>query len=444
MKTFIALLLLAWLASVTESSVAGESTPYDPNPSHPWNRLNETLFQRTAEDGKKYGLDELDILYWYRTTNLLVGASHDRAIAVLDHFIQTHADQTVRDPLKRAFLQRDLWQLFDWLAKPWSADPYATQRRNLESRLAVVIRRLALTTNEIASLPDNYALTDRHLAPDLPRGLFQTNGDWVSVSADPYANSEIAPLHDHNSSGHSAFLVFFKEPQGRSAALAYLNQLRSSERFWIYVTNNSPFVTTNDPHEILTLNTNLPEFPANTRWALARRLLLIDSNGNLQPTHIIESIQMRRYVSLSPPKMLLATNESGGVSLEPVPAQDFYEFQMDRRQNGALREIAAGEKDFLFVHFLSKGIDPFEEELNESTVRDSATFKGTVLESCRTCHAATGIYSVNVYAGLFHPRTIDTPVLWESDINLPTHAAMNWKLEQYSWGLLQGLWNQSN
>jgi len=343
MKTFIALLLLAGLASVTESSVAGESTPYDPNPSHPWNRLNETLFQRTAQDGKKYGLDELDILYWYRTTNLLVGASHDRAIAVLDHFIQTHADQTVRDPLKRAFLQRDLWQLFDWLAKPWPADPYATQRRNLESRLAVVIRRLALTTNEIASLPDNYALTDRHLAPDLPRGLFQTNGDWISVSADPYANSEIAPLHDHNSSGHSAFLVFFKEPQGRSAALSYLNQLRSSEHFWIYVTNNSPFVTTNDPHEILTLNTNLPEFPAGTRWALARRLLLIDSNGNLQPTHIIESIQMRRYVSLSPPKLLLATNESGGVSLEPVPAQDFYEFQMDRRQNGALREIAAGE-----------------------------------------------------------------------------------------------------
>jgi len=41
-----------------------ENTIYDPNPSHLWNRLNETLFVRMAQDTKKYGLDELGILFW--------------------------------------------------------------------------------------------------------------------------------------------------------------------------------------------------------------------------------------------------------------------------------------------------------------------------------------------------------------------------------------------
>ena len=60
-------------------------TIYDPDPNHLWNQLNEALFVRTAEDGTKYGPDELDILYWHRTTNLLAGASHQRSVTSLAH-----------------------------------------------------------------------------------------------------------------------------------------------------------------------------------------------------------------------------------------------------------------------------------------------------------------------------------------------------------------------
>ena len=44
-------------------------TNYDSNPNHLWNRLNENVFARTAPDGKQYGLNEMDILYWGTTAN---------------------------------------------------------------------------------------------------------------------------------------------------------------------------------------------------------------------------------------------------------------------------------------------------------------------------------------------------------------------------------------
>ncbi len=435
------------------------NTIYDSDTNHLWNRLNETLFERTAQDGKKYGLDELDILYWFGTTNLLAGASHRQAISVLDEFINTHGEKLVHDPLKRVLLQRDLWQLFDWTALPWPSAPYASERRELQSRLAVIIRRLALTTNEIASLPDNYPMqAETGRLPDLPQGLFETNGDWVNVAPNSNGNEEIAPAHDHSFGGRSAFLVMLRLPGGRQATLSYLNQLNNFKH-WIYQTNpmypftitygfdgtNSfPIATNNEPREILTLNPDLPQFPTNTEWALVRRMCVIDTEGRIQPTRIIESIQLRRYLAIAPPTRVMMTNHNGGVSAQYIPPQRFYEFQMDCRRNCALREIAKDETDFLFVHFMGKGFDQFEWKPKEPEVPDSSTFKGTVLESCRTCHAASGIYSVNVYAGLFHPRTIDPPKLFNLDANREMGASINWKLEQYSWGLLQGLWHQQN
>src|SRR3954463_9242120 len=78
-------LLICALNSNCEMQQSG-STVYDPNPKHLWNRLNETLFDRIAPDSKQYGLDELDILYWGRTTHLLTEPSHQRTLAVLDEF----------------------------------------------------------------------------------------------------------------------------------------------------------------------------------------------------------------------------------------------------------------------------------------------------------------------------------------------------------------------
>ncbi|HXQ37938.1 MAG TPA: hypothetical protein VN843_28280 [Anaerolineales bacterium] len=113
------------------------------------------FYRRVAKDGKEYGMDELDPLLWFDTTHLLTGASHQQAIQVLDEFLTTKAENLVLDPHKRAMFQRDMWAVFDWLA--FQAEPYPAQREALQTRLAKIIRRVALAEEEILSLPDNYA-----------------------------------------------------------------------------------------------------------------------------------------------------------------------------------------------------------------------------------------------------------------------------------------------
>ncbi|MGD0744130.1 MAG: hypothetical protein ABSA45_03150 [Verrucomicrobiota bacterium] len=432
-------------AIVLEAADAPDgNTIYDPNPNHLWNRLNETLFERTAQDGKKYGLDELDILYWGRTTNLLAGASHQQALSVLKEFINTHGEKLIHDPLKRALLQRDLWELFDWSTGYASSPNEKLARRELQSRLAIVIRQLALTTNEIAALPDNYARTTKNSAPDLPAGLNQTNGDWLSVS--DQNDLLTTPAHVGSFRGHSTFQVLVRIPEGRQAAIAYLDQLRRFEHVWIYVTNNSPFATTNEPHEVLSLNPDLPQFPANTEWALVRRMCVIDADGNIRPTPVMESVQMRCYYTFTD---RLITNSGGGVN--SITPQNNYEFQMNRRQNCRLREIGQNEKGFNFVHFMGMGIDQFEytsrNASNEVEVLDSAGLKSVTLNTCMQCHSAPGLFSVNSYTRFlsFFSESPQRPAnLTPLDFNREIESTISWKQRQFDWGLLQGLWNREN
>src|SRR4030095_14545415 len=98
--------------------------------------------------------DSLDRLLWYDTTYLLEGTAYQQAISVLDEFLSTRGEGLITDPLKRAIFQRDMWAVFDWLTV--RSDSYPTQNKELQRRLAQVIRKVALTDDEIRSLPDNY------------------------------------------------------------------------------------------------------------------------------------------------------------------------------------------------------------------------------------------------------------------------------------------------
>jgi len=418
------------------------STIYDPNPNHLWNRLNETLFVRTAQDGKRYGLDELDILYWGSTTNLLGGTSHHQALAILDEFIHTHGERQIHDPLKRALLQRDLWELFDWSTRYTSSPNEKLASRELQSRLAIAIRRLALRTNEIAALPDNYARSTKTSAPDLPAGLNQTNGDWLGVS--DQNDLLTVPSHVASFRGHSTFQVLVRFPEGRQAAIAYLDQLRRFEHVWIYATN--AFATTNEPREVLSLNPNLPQFPTNTEWALVRRLCVIDADGNIKPTPVMESVQMRRYYTFTDQ---LITNSGGGVNL--IIPQNCYEFQMNRRQNCQLRELGQNEKGFNFVHFMGMGFDQLEytsrNASNKVEVVDSAKLQSVTLNTCMECHSSRGVFSVNSYTRFlsFFSESPQRPAnLTPLDFNREIENTIFWKQRQFDWGLLQGLWNREN
>src|SRR5438067_7997140 len=149
------------VARESEKPAASAAPPtiYNGDSNHIWNRLHRVLFVRVAAGDVEYGGDALDPLLWANTNHLLVGDSHREALQLLDEFINQHAAALIRDPLKRAVLQRDLWAVFDWLVKRENAAAERPRKeiRELQTRLATIIRELALTKTEISALPDNYA-----------------------------------------------------------------------------------------------------------------------------------------------------------------------------------------------------------------------------------------------------------------------------------------------
>src|SRR5579859_7467376 len=181
--------LLVAFATALGTQAAAREGSYDSSPDRLWSQLEDTLFLRTAADGRQYGRGHLDILFWPGTRYLLEGSSHSAAVRVMDRVIKSHGERMIQDPLRRVMLLRELWQLFDWAAlgePPLSEDEqFPVARAELRERLAVIIRRLALTDDQIAALPDNYAMTARTATdPDLPAALFDPAGDWLIVGAE--------------------------------------------------------------------------------------------------------------------------------------------------------------------------------------------------------------------------------------------------------------------
>ena len=413
----------------SKGAAADEENPiYDSDPRHLWNRLHEALFIRTAPDGKKYGIDRLDPLFWANTKHLLAEPSHRQALAILDEFLEARGERLIRNPLKRAWLQHDLWFLFDWFASPNRGEEFRRERQELQRRIAIAIRRLALRRDEIASLPDNYASAETNkLLTTLPRGLSQGEGEWVCVGADN--SSPMAPEHVSAFGGRSLFHVMLRLPEGRRAVISYLDRLRSFERPWVYINQLGL--------EAWSLNPQLPQFPTNTQWALVRRMCVIDAEGRVQPTSIMESIQVRSYVQIPP-----GINPAIARTASPFErAQQFSEFVMSRRQNGMLRAVAKGEKDFLFVQLHSNGVDPFEYVPPEEQTRSRGNdLQSNVLQSCSNCHMASGIHSVLTY----NTSVRRPPELEVLGPERETVATIQWKRRQFDWELLQGFWNHAD
>jgi hypothetical protein len=385
---------------------------YDPDPNHVWNRLYRSLYGRTGGDGREYGYDELEPLLWSNTKFLLTSPSNQQAAAVLDEFLSTHAEGKIKDPLKRAILQRDLWAVFDWSA---GLPTDSRGKLNLEIKLVQVMKRLALSPDEIASLPSTYkeAVHSKAFAtaydpnqpqqPFLPPDLLDPKGAWVSLSS---REGPVAPVHLDGFSGRSVFLIFVNLPEGREATLNYLHKL-----------SEFPQHRLPDPGGFgFTLDPNLPQFPAGTKLALVREMILIDSQGNLRPTGIIEDVQIRvhRTIPSEIPRALNTSRNEARTALDP------FEFKLSRARlfsgaSGGLRPVAAEESEFAV--FLSHGID-WESRIS--------------LKACASCHFRPGVFASVLSRG--------RDVIPSSNLNNEPSEAPWAKRRRYDWGLLQGLW----
>jgi hypothetical protein len=397
---------------------------FSSDPRHIWNRLHDCLLLRQSASGAQFGADTVDPLLWDETTHLLTGTSHERALACLDEFLQAHAERLEQAPLKRAVLQHDLWAIFDWASRNQAA-PYA--RRALESRIAVAIRRLALTANEARALPDTYAAavashefpakynSSDPQQPFLPADLFRPGGPWVCVSA--FLSKPTAVAHF---TGRSRFLVLMQMPGGRQTTLAYIQTLRSSLE---------PPLLKEGGRQVL--NLALSQFPAGTQVALVRQAFVIDTEGRLQPTPLTESIQLRVYHAVTPGSRYV--NDFNSPSRYD---QDFFEFQMSRPrlfagQAGGLRAVHPGDVEYLT--FRTHGDDAFEST-------DSTNPSSVILETCRACHSEPGIHSV-----LSRLQWMKPPEQANNNnpIEAETAATITRKQGQQDFQLLQRLWRDA-
>ena len=378
--------------------------PYHPDPQHLWNRLHRHLHVRTAVDGREFGRDEVDPLLWRETRHLLSGPSHTQAIRLLDEFLRTAGDRLISDPLKRAVLQHDLWAVFDWAAAPRIDGRDEPAQTALMTRLARVIRRLALTRAQIEQLPNTYVEAARSDA-SLPADLVSAEGKWVPIVG-------LQPITRQHAFGlsRSAFSVMWSVPGGAGATTAYWKQL------WAFPT---PYVLDSSVEGELRveLNSALPSVPDGTRLALLRTMLLIDQAGAIVPTTLAESVQFH--------------------TIDRV--HTFAEYKMRRAQlfagqAGGLH--AVGPADRSFITFSSKDEDVFEQGRPPGSE--------VTLSGCDNCHGTRfrpGVGSVLSIRALLKPESlIDASHPRWAKWYPQSSAAARAKSDRVEWGLLRGIW----
>jgi hypothetical protein len=473
---FLALggLLLGAAAAVSvgregPASPAGAPPPpplYHPDPQHLWNRLHAALFDRTGPDGRVYGHDRIEPLLWVETMHLLEPQSCDRAVRLLDEFVERHAERLIEDPVKRAVLQRDLWLVFNWVEGPHDkfedthlgdSQVWRTSRARLRRRLAAVIGRVALAPNQVRRLPDNYAAAaasgrfaprydpaqpDR---PYLPPDLFAADGPWVCVGR---PDGPVAREHLRDDGGNlftnSVFLVFVRLPAGRAATVAYLKKLRSFDRPLL--------VRAQDAGKRLQKflpNPELPQFPVGTQVALVRRALLIASDHTPVASPLTESVQLRVYREI--PAMTAETLDAalGGGTAANRQAhawQSFQEFRLSRAdlfagRAGGLRPVAAGERDF-DTGF--GGVYAYDALEVGSSGQPFTGPRSLIMEGCFACHSFPGAYSFNCF---FNFRISDLQdgnagrpaALAEMSPSEALGTAARWKQGRPGWAALRGL-----
>jgi hypothetical protein len=441
-----AVALIALSAAVTSKTVPISLPVYDKNPAHIWNRLYVALRVRADRQGNIYGADSLDPMLWQKSEQLLSQPLHEVALRVMDEFLRTHAETEIQDPLKRALLQHDLWAVFDWSAARSTMKPpkYTKEIRDLQKRLAEVLRRVAITPAQIKSLPDNYAQAVASGAfaaqydpaqpqkPFLPPDLFDPSGPWVCVTPSPESsgNGGVAKIHLASLSGRSVFLVFVRLPEGRQAALDYFQTLWNFPHPWVA----SPVVSRQSAP-----SPDLPAFPVGTQVALVRQMILFDNQGNLVLSPVVESLQMRVYREITPtPKNFSSATPSATLRRS---GQDFFELTLSRSllfsgTHGGLKATGPGDSE------PSTFMTHAEDEIDGDSPNEPPQFEPT-MQRCLHCHSGGGLNSFNSLDSLLMPMRSQLehqdvhygPRYWSEE------NAIWWKQHRYDWGLLNGYWN---
>lgn len=397
MKSLLTVMLALALTSGSTDSVY----PIYDDPV--WDQLFTHLYSRTDENGNRYGPATLDPPLWLNSRYLLEGESYERAIDYLDLTLGTDARHM--NPLQQALLQRDLWAIFDWVTLR-ANDPSVNQDKvhNLQSRLAQAIKRLALSASQIETLPENYIDAIRsHKFPSefvssnpetayLTQGLLSSDERWLNITRED-GPTAVTHTETHNFDGRSILHVFLHIPPDARSTRSFFNQL--------YEPGSS----------------GQPLFPDGTQLALVRQMLHINEQGEIVPTPITESVQLRYF--------------------EWGTGQHFYQFTLNRAalfagDAGGLQPVLPDET--VFPIFGKPGDDPFEHTVETHPV--------ATLEFCTACHHGTDASTFLSYSRRnFALSNEQSPLLYVTDADNEIQATIQWKQQQENWHILQQHWH---
>ncbi|CAN5881565.1 hypothetical protein BH18ACI4_BH18ACI4_08010 [soil metagenome] len=169
----------------------------------------------------------------------------------------------LRPPIARALMQRDAWADYDILFETHDSGgdkdkEIGGKKEEMLWLLARFTRKLALTPQEIESLPNNYSAA---ITAKILPNLFTMRNGWMEIQLLPER------LHDRSSKFRRASRVFIK-PRGTDQ---------------------------NQTNFLESLKGNLDMASKVEAVALAVQDLLIDSNGKVVPSPVINKVQFRNF-----------------------------------------------------------------------------------------------------------------------------------------------------
>jgi hypothetical protein len=192
---------------------------------------------------------------------ILQGPQYSQLVAALDSVRRSAA---MRPKMARALMQADLWSVYDTLHSATSVRGAARALRGSAERASALLnavadtmRALALSRDEIARLPDNYAAAARRST--LPDVRNRTSG-WVEIRWFPNRS------HDEAATLRRASQVFVKPGRAPSDLAAFLDSFREASG---------------------------RHGDALDSVALVTELLLIASDGGVVPSPITYDVQLR-------------------------------------------------------------------------------------------------------------------------------------------------------
>jgi hypothetical protein len=305
-------------------------------------------------------------------------------------------EKKARPALHRTLMQSDAWAAHDLLARVsrYRGDRVAEQRERASQvvpLLAQLVKKLALTRDEIKGLPDNYALAAKeHHLPD----LFSSNSEWMEVQWIPNR------VHDHAADFRRVARVFLKPSL----------PLRDRQSFLDGLPNN---------------HGDTPELGA---VALVIQNLVVDSQGNIVATRLTYEVQIRTFKRDGQGRLVKTELSQYELSRKLV---------LERPRTGGM--IAFGEGAPMYLPMAGNDYSFATPQRDQRG--DTSPILATLRTRCGACHGqpnAPTVFTFRTHA----PEPIPPVMLLEQPNDIHARYVAGRKTDQEDYKKLLERWNK--